>query len=177
MKNGKNQDFKEFCTLESRDIPCGLNDRVISKVRRDLEPEVKEVCIKLIMIQGVVGILTLFFCPQFQLSFTANHEIYHFFHRNFGTYGCMAVCGALFMGCGAVVASTLLRLSELDLILRSKYLLTFSLSGLAVLLFLGFGAEIYLELAAAWIAGGAIASIIAIDGTKAIRLAVLQFGN
>lgn len=69
----------------------------------------------------------------------------------------------------AVLAAFVLRFSEVDLILSSKYLLSFTLSGVAVIAFMVFGAEVYLGLAISWIVGGAIASILALDGGKTLR--------
>lgn len=164
-----NRELEEFCSYESAHVPDDLSRSVLSHVERDLDPHWPEVLAKLVLLQGFVGILTLFFCPQFDLSFTANDEAYHYFHRHFGLYGCMAVCGALFMGSGAILAAFVLRFSEVDLILSCKYLLSFALSGVAVIAFMVFGAEIYLGLAISWIVGGAIASILALDGGKTLR--------
>lgn len=169
MTKKLNNEFEEFCSYDSTDVPDHVSRAVLSHVERDLDPHWPAVFAKLVLLQGFVGMLTLFFCPQFDLSFTANDQVYHYLHRHFGLYGCMAVCGALFMGSGAVLAAFVLRFSEIDLILSSKYLSSFALSGLAVIAFMIFGAEVYLGLAVSWIVGGAIASIFAIDGGKAFR--------
>ena len=84
-------------------------------------------------------------------------------------YGCMAVCGGLFIGSGVLVSSLLLRMSELDLIFKSKYLLSLCLSGVSVTCFLFLGAEIYLNLALYWMTGACLSSVIILSGVRKLR--------
>lgn len=177
MTKKHDKDYDEFCSYDRSEVPDFLNTAVLKGVEKDLNPSWGRVVGKLVFLQGFVGLLTLLFCPQFELSLTAHTELYHYFHRHFGLYGCMAICGAIFMGSGAVAAAFILRFSELNLILRSKYLLSFALSGIAVVMFLIFGAETYLSLALSWIAGGSIATILAFDGGKVARSLLLRLNR
>ena len=103
-----NKDYEDFINSEGSMPPQELDTKIISFVRYDLSPDMKIVFSKLLGIQAFVGVLTLLFCPQFELSLTNNHDLYHYFHYTFGTYGCFAICGALFIGSGAIFASYLL---------------------------------------------------------------------
>ena len=169
MNKKYDSDFTEFCQGDGHNVTKSIDESVLNYIAEDLNPNWVVVTGKLMSIQATVGILTLLFCPQFELSLTANDEIYHFFHRHLGPYGCMAVCGAIFMGSGALLAGITLRLSELSLILKSKYLFGFSLSGLAVLMFLIAGADIYLSYASFWVLGGCLATVSNIAAGKYLR--------
>jgi hypothetical protein len=110
------------------------------------------------------------FCPQFELSLTNNEEVFHFFHRTFGLHGCMAVCGSLFLGSGALFSSYILNFSELEKIYSSKFLYYFAMSGVFISTFLIFGADIYIDLALAWVIGSVISGILVFSANQKIRV-------
>ena len=110
MKNNDtHEDFKDF-QGGGPDLPSqNIRDRINSRVHRLLDPPHGIVFSKLFMIQGIIGFLSMSFCPQFELSLTNRYELFHFFHRNFGAEICMAMCGGIFIGCGAFCAALLLK--------------------------------------------------------------------
>jgi hypothetical protein len=154
MNSRLQKDYQTFLNQTQDRVPTHLYQTIDDLVRRDLLPRHPLVFAKLLAIQAFIGTLTLFFCPQFSLSLTNRHDIFHFFHHNFGEWGCMVACGFLFVGSGALFASILLKKAETHLIVQSKYLYYLAISGIAVLGFLLLGAEVYLDLAMAWMVGG-----------------------
>ena len=158
-----NKDYEDFINSEGIMPPKELDAKIINFVKYDLNPDMKIVFSKLLGIQAFVGILTLLFCPQFELSLTNNHDLYHYFHYTFGTYGCFAICGALFIGSGAIFASYLLKKSEVKKIRSNKSLCYLVISLIAVSLFILFGAEIYLTAALAWLIGAILGGLLMVE--------------
>tara|TARA_Y100000590_G_scaffold470776_1_gene670455 strand:+ start:84937 stop:85467 length:531 start_codon:yes stop_codon:yes gene_type:complete len=152
-------DYNDFLSSEGNQPPTGISKKIVDFVHRDLNPEHKIVFLKLLVIQLFIGLLTLLFCPQFELSLTNNHKLYHYFHYAFGTYGCFAACGALFIGSGAVLASYILKRSEVRKIRTSRFLYFLSISMVAVSFFLLFGANIYFTAAGAWLIGAVLGGL------------------
>lgn len=151
-----NKDFQEFLVSDGHSPPKQLSDDILYFVHRDLNPSHRLVFIKLLLIQTVVGIVTMLFCPQFELSLTNNYDLFHFFHRQFGRTICMAICGGIFMGSGAVAAAFILKGPELRKISRTPLLYYFSISSIFLLGFLLLGANVYVEISAAWIVGACL---------------------
>ena len=158
-----NKDYEDFIGSEGVMPPKELDAKIISFVKYDLNPDMKIVFSKLLGVQAFVGVLTLLFCPQFELSLTNNHDLYHYFHYTFGTYGCFAICGALFIGSGAIFASYLLKKSEVQKIRSNKSLCYLAISLIAVTMFILFGAEIYLAAALAWIVGAILGGFLMVE--------------
>ncbi|MCP3931546.1 MAG: hypothetical protein GY705_20875 [Bacteroidetes bacterium] len=158
-----NKDYEDFINSDGIMPPQELDTKIINFVRYDLNPDMKIVFSKLLGIQAFVGVLTLLFCPQFELSLTNNHDLYHYFHYTFGTYGCFAICGALFIGSGAIFASYLLKKSEVKKIRSNKSLCYLAISLIAVSLFILFGAEIYLAAALAWLIGAILGGLLMVE--------------
>ena len=157
------KDYEDFVNSEGVKPPKELDSKIINYVRYDLNPDMKIVFFKLIGIQAFIGVLTLLFCPQFELSLTNNHDLYHYFHYTFGTYGCYSICGALFVGSGAIFASYLLRKSEVQKIRSNKSLCYLAISLIALSLFLLFGAEVYLTAALAWLVGAMLGGLLMVE--------------
>jgi uncharacterized membrane protein YjfL (UPF0719 family) len=170
MKNkNSNSDFQDFMSNSDTKAPQALSQNILLNVKNKLNPTKKNVFFKLLAIQAFIGFITMLFCPQFELSLTNNYDIFHYFHRTFGHYGCMAVCGSVFLGSGAIFASMILSKEELFVIKETKYLFNFAISGLAVGLFLILGAKVYLDLTLIWAGSGIVLSIIVFEISRAIK--------
>ena len=170
MKNkSSNSDFQSFITTTDAKTPKDLSDKILLSIKHQLNPAKKYVFFKLLSIQAFIGLITMLFCPQFELSLTNNYEAFHYFHRTFGHYGCMAVCGSIFLGSGAIFASYLLSREELLVIRDTKYLFNFAISGIAITLFLIFGAKVYLDLTLIWAASGIALSILIFEISRVIK--------
>jgi hypothetical protein len=153
------KDFKDF--LEESHSPSDqMNESILSFVQAELNPSHTQVFLKFGLIQGFVGLLTMLFCPQFQMSLTNNHKLFHYFHHNFGEVACMLFCSAIFIGTGAIFAATLLNKAEIRKIRSSRFLYYLSLTGISIMSFMVLGAKVYLTLTSYWAAGAIVSGVI-----------------
>lgn len=162
-------DFQDFMTSDGIKPPKELDELILNRMRRKLSPSISYVFSKLALIQGIVGLITLSLCPQFQVGFGADHSLISHMSEAFGPFGCMAICGAIFLGSGAIVSGALLSRPERNLIRKTKYLAYFLLSGVALVLFNLCGGELYFDIAVAWILGAIISSIIGLEASAQIK--------
>jgi uncharacterized protein YneF (UPF0154 family) len=153
VKHPDNKDFEEFSKASRPGPKAALSQAILERVRSDLEPSVSLVFTKLLLVQSIVGVMTMLFCPQFNLSLTNNYDLFHFFHRNFGQTICMAICGGIFVGSGAVIGSFLLRKTEMNQVAKRPLLYYFALASVFLSAFMLLGVDVYLEAALAWVAG------------------------
>ena len=154
-----NKDLKDFIQNNEMNPSSKLDDTVLSFVKDDLAYNKKTIFMKLVLIQSFIGILTLLFCPQFQLSLTNSHELFHYFHHTFGKNICMMICGSIFVGSGALFAGTVLNLRELRIINDSKLLFYVMISIFALFIFSIINTELYLTLSLFWLVGASLAGI------------------
>ncbi|MBK8204952.1 MAG: hypothetical protein IPK68_22505 [Bdellovibrionales bacterium] len=97
-----NKDFKEFMEATPVNPPREIQERVFALVRHDLNPNPWFIFSKLSFIHLVVGGITLSLCPQFGVRvFGEGLGVMRLF-LPFGTYGCIALCGAFFVGASFV---------------------------------------------------------------------------
>jgi hypothetical protein len=179
MINPKNEDDKDFLDfINSSDTtspPEHLNKKILNFIKHDLNPTHKIVFSKLLAIQAFIGTLTLIFCPQFNLSLTNNYELFHYFHHKFGENICMAICGSIFIGTGAMFATSLLKSSEINKIKESRFLYYTSISIFALSIFFLLGSEIYLILAAYWLLGSTAGGLIVFEASRFIRKDIFHY--
>ena len=154
-----NLDFNDFKHNDSNSPGKSLDLKIFNYVRSEIDPSVTVVFSKLIGVQALIGFITLTFCPQFSLSLTNNHELFHYLHYQFGKSICMAICGSIFIGTGAVVSAYLLKSSEIQKVRRSSLLYYFSITSIALAFFTLLGPNMYLKLAGFWFIGAFIAGI------------------
>ena len=172
-----NDDYEDFKRKEDFEVPQSLTTIVLSTVHSSLNPSHKIIYSKLFCIQLFMGIISMLFCPQFELSLTNNHDLFHFFHRTFGAKICMIICGAIFMGSGAIFSSSLLTFHELKKIYNSKYLYFTSLSGVFISLFSIYKTEVFLQMALLWIIGSILSAIFIFKLTYSLRLTLREVNS
>ncbi|EQC42963.1 hypothetical protein M899_0854 [Bacteriovorax sp. BSW11_IV] len=157
--NNNHKDFKNFLD-ESHKTPEHLDSKVMTLISNELQVSHSVVFSKILGVQGFIGILTMLFCPQFEMSLTNNYDLFHFFHRTFGHSVCMIICGSIFLGSGAFVAGLVLNSAERKHILNSKYLYALSLSAAALSGMYLVGAQFYLNSVIYWTIGALISQIV-----------------
>ncbi len=168
------KDYNEFKNSQGTTPPKELDQKILGAVHRELAPSHQRVFFKLVLVQAFIGTLTLLFCPQFDFSLTSNHEIFHYFHHTFGPVACMAVCGSLFIGSGAIFASYILTLSEINQIRKSRFLYYAAISGISLLLFILLGADIYLNIAIAWFIGATVTGMALMELNRLFRYGIIR---
>ena len=169
-KGNMEKDFFNFQTNDEFSPSEKLSKEILSFVGKDLCPTHKIVFFKLLSIHAFIGAVTLLFCPQFNLSFTNNHKLFHYFHHTFGSSICMLICGSIFLGSGAIFAVSILREVELKLIRANKYFYYLTLTSIALTTFLVFGAEIYLKMSFLWVIGAITSSLLVILSHQYYRI-------
>ena len=174
-KHKDNRDFLDFMNSEEINPPDELSNKILDYVKNDLNPSHKIVFGKLLGIQAFIGFFTLIFCPQFNLSLTNNYELFHYFHHNFGESICMAVCGSIFIGSGALLAAYILKASEIRKIKHSRFLYYFSITSIILTTFLLLGADVYLKFAMFWFIGAYTGGLVLFEINRVIRKAVFNY--
>lgn len=175
MIDPNNEDFLEFKNTKDASPPEDLSNKILNFVKADLDPSHKTVFSKLLVIQSFIGILTLTFCPQFSLSLTNSYDLFHYFHHKFGESICMAICGSIFMGSGALFAAYILKSNEIKKIRESKLLYYTSISIIALSCFLLLGTEVYLNLALYWLVGATIGGLSIFELSRLLRRNIFQY--
>lgn len=159
----KNIEFSDFKQSDSHSPDQSLNIKILNYVKKDIDPSITTVFSKLLGVQALIGFLTLTFCPQFSMSLTNSHELFHYFHYQFGESICMMICGSIFIGSGAIVSAYLLKTSEIQKIRRSSLLYYFSITSMALASFILIGPDLYLKLASFWFLGALIAGVLMLE--------------
>lgn len=165
------KDYNDFLH-ETKTTTSRLDKSVLEMVHRDLDPDHKIVFLKLTLIQGFIGFLTMLFCPQFNYSLTNNYDLFHFFHQTLGHSACIVICGCIFFGSGALFASYLLTQGEVNRIRSSRFLYYMGLSIVAVSCFMLFGAKIYLNLLFFWLIGAIGGGMVIFELSRILRFQV-----
>ena len=116
------KDFESFLKQEESFPPTSVNQSVLSQVRTDLIPPLKVVAAKLFGLHAVgAGIVSLF-CPQLGVGpIIGEHGIMHLF-MEYGPLACATLCGAIFLGLSAILATIFLSREELRLANRYRFL-------------------------------------------------------
>jgi hypothetical protein len=154
------EEFKNFLKADELLPSRKIDLSILSQIQSKIDPPFTTIFFKLSIIQAFIGLLTMLFCPQFELSLTANQQSYHYFHITFGYYGCMAICGVIFLGSAALFASLILSRDEVRKINSYSYLFFPSLCILTLLIFFVLGAKLFVESMLFWSLGGTLGSIL-----------------
>lgn len=164
------KEFLEFIEAESINPPMAVSEKIHKAVDKDLSPLIWNVFFKFGLIQTTVAFMTLLVCPQFELDLgLIKHNDTHL-RALLGEAGYMALCGAIFLSSGSVMASILLRVEELRAIKKTDYIYLFLASTLALMIFWQLGTPSVLASYAAWFAGAFGGSITGFEIIKRLRL-------
>lgn len=164
MKN----DFDEF--LKSFEIapPKNISEKILSKIRADLNPSSLTIFRKLSLIQFVTGLVTLLFCPQLGIGLTSGMGLMGVLMR-YGENLCMAGCGAVFLSGSAMASVILLRPEEIKA-LKKNVGLQFPILALATLgIFICLGAPVISMLGLSWFIGSVIGGILSFEVGQRLR--------
>ena len=149
--------------------PENIDQNIVQHIREEMDPSHKKILAKLFLVHLFVGTITLLFCPQFDFSLTGRYEVFHFFHHTFGYYGCLAICGALFIGSGALFASAILTWDELNSVRKSFFLHIMAITALFIGFFVVLDAEVYFEASLAWSLGAYLGGCLSFHISQGIR--------
>lgn len=161
-------EFEEFLSAEPVPPPPGLSETILSRVHQELSPPFWRLFPKLVAIHGIVGALTLLFCPQFGLGLASGMGLSAIYSR-WGAHACMAACGATFVSGSLLAASLLLRPEEVRAI-RGTWVLQLSLLTLLSMgVFLFAGAPVAAGPGVFWFFGSVLGGVGALELGWALR--------
>lgn len=146
------KEFQAFTSAAAIEPPKHITSGIIAKVRGDLNPSNRHVFSKMALIHFFVGTLMLLVCPQFGLALFDGLGLMAVFMR-FGETACAVVCGGVFLGASALVASLTLSPEEIRKIRRTEPLQLGGLALLSVGVFICLGASVVATLGLAWVLG------------------------
>ncbi len=149
-------EFNSFMEEESVTPPPRVKDLVHGQIFRDFNPPPWKISLKMVLVMLITLPLNLFLCPQFGLGFleaSGLRSVLMPYIMIFGLYGCMALCGAIFIGTTTLLASFVFRPEEVRAIKSQRLLQLSFLSLLALGSFVCFGADVFLSTGLVWLLG------------------------
>ena len=162
-------DYQDFINSVHSDVPEHLTRKILDYVKKDLNPNFRIVFFKLTLIQAIAGVITLLFCPQFSISITGSHSLFHIFHGALGIYGCMAVCGSIFVGAGAFSVPFILKIPELRKLHKYNIVYFSAIAFLSLLTFSIFGESMNFELVISWLLGAISGGLLIFELTQSLK--------
>jgi uncharacterized membrane protein YfcA len=162
------REFLEFANSDPLNPPAALTETIKITVSQDMRTAIWKIFCKLAGMQAACAILTLFFCPQFEIGFT-KHDSLAYLVQHSERFGFMIVCGMIFLGGGAVISPFFLNQAEMKAIKKSTFIYFPTAALLAVMLFYSLGANIYWTLSLPWFLGGTLGSVIGFELVKYFR--------
>jgi hypothetical protein len=156
------REYAEFLSTENSGVPADLSEVVTSRVRSDLHPSSLKVFGEISLIQFGAGLVSLLFCPQFDVSFTSGMGVMPYLMR-YGEGVCMLGCGAVFTAASLLASSLLLRPEEVRVLKSHRLLQLTLLATLSLGAFLCVGAEIMVTLGLAWILGAVVGGTASLE--------------
>ena len=156
-----NADYRAFVAGGDEYILPSSNDAVLCYIRSDLRRRHRQIFVKFLAVQAVMGLLTLLFCPQFDLSLISDVELLHYFHHRYGASICALLCGAIFTAPGAVYAAYMFTHDEVQTIKTAGSRSHLAIAALALLVFYVCGADVFSYTTLLWfVAAGMVATLL-----------------
>lgn len=171
IESNLHDDYRDFVAYEDRLPLEHTQSAILDYVKADLHPSPIVIFGKLLIVQVVMGLLTLLFCPQFGFSLPNGIEMFHYIHHNYGESVCMVICGAIFMAPGAVFASYILKTREVQKIRAAGSLYHIAIAAVAIFIL---GANIFSQPALFWLIGASMAAMTMFDVNLALRPHMLR---
>lgn len=156
-------DYRDFIDTVPSSPPQAVSEHIFQWVGRDLNPSAWKVFAKLSLIHLFVGVVSVSLCPQFGVRVFGDGLGLMKYFLHLGTYGCMAACGAFFVGMSLLITALVLRNEEVRKLKENQIL------GLAALILLSLGAflmadaEILIGFALAWVLGSFVGGVAALE--------------
>lgn len=161
------QTFREFLKVDEIVPPQHISEAILSRVHGELNPRFGVVLAKLFFLHALMALAITLICPQLGVGPIFDFYGLHDFFMRFGPLPCAALCGALFLGATALISVIVLRVEELRLANKYRFI---NISFLAAISFSGLmiaGGEADRLSYAFWMAGAVLAGWMILGvGTK-----------
>lgn len=144
-------------------IPSTLNEKILSTVKTELQPNMLHLLMKVFIIHLVTAVVTLAICPQFGLrTFNLDFNLMHSF-MFLGLPVCYLLCGAFFTASTIFSASLILKRDEIRALRFQKTTSTFLLILSSVSFFIIMKPELFIEFSIMWLIGAVIGSVLTLE--------------
>lgn len=161
--NKMNREFADFLSAPAVSPPPQLSEKILARVKRDLNPPRSQVFLKVFGIHSVVSLFSLSICAQFGIQSFALYDAMNVFMRFMGHAYCMALCGFLYLALSALALSFFLTPEEIRSIRKDFYVQLLVLAGVSLGVFVCLGAEILVVPMLLWIAGSLVGGFGALE--------------
>ena len=169
------QEFEDFLRPHDGHPSQKQSLEIRSLIHAKLHPSSWFVFLKLFLIHTVTSLVTLSFCSQFGVRlFGEGHGLTHYF-MYFGSYGCVALCGAFLMGTSFFVASLILKSEEIKTVYAGLPLYIGVLIILSLSLFMIVSSDILVGYALTWIGGAIVGSFVLFNVGTVFKKRIYSF--
>ena len=145
------KDFDDFITSDASELPKRLDQSTRALILNELNPSWSRISIKILFIHTLISIITLSVCQQFgvRLFFDGAGLMNAF--MNFGYVGCMAACGAFYIGSTYLLLPILLNIDEARKLKSQLWWQPGALAAISLAFLSSVGEALPLIAAAAWL--------------------------
>lgn len=153
-------------------IPKSLETKILSDIKKRLNPDLKMIFLKLFAIHLLTAIITLSICPQFGFqTFQSPINLMYTF-MEWGNHFCDFACGVFFTATSIFMALFLISRDELRVLRHHRFVAVSSIVLVSLGFFLIMNPELFFRLSLLWIIGATLGASLTLEiGTK------LQLGN
>ncbi len=163
-KNEKlSEEFKLFMLAGQVAQPKHLSFLIQEEVRRDLNPGISSVLMKVLTIHALVSLISLSLCSQFGFQVFPLFDLMNLFMKFAGSTSCMLFCGAIYLGLSSLALGLFLRPQDVEMIRRHRFLQLTFLSGVSLGIFLCLGTSVLFIPAVVWLAGAVIGGVTTLE--------------
>jgi len=153
-------DFKDFESMPEDSVPP-FQSRLRSSILKELDPSWMRIASKVLGVHVFASLITLSLCRQFGVRIFFDGPGLMESFMKLGYLGCMAACGALYVGATFLLIPLLLTYDESRKFQKHLYLQPLLVGGIS-LAFLGGVGEIFsLSVGAIWLASGWLSGSLA----------------
>ncbi len=173
------EEFIDFLSAPEVNPDPQVLNKILAYVREDLNPSRSRVFMKILGIHAVVSTFSLSLCSQFGIQTFPLYDAMNDFMKVMGHSYCLALCGFLYLAVSAVAFSFSLRLPEIQLIRKDKYVQLLMIIGVSLGVFLCFGEGVLTLPAVFWMGGAIFGGMGAFEVGWKIRMKVrnIVFAN
>lgn len=158
-----NRDFADFLSAPATPPPTELSEKILARVKRELNPPRTQVFLKVLGIHSVVSLFSLSICSQFGIQSFALYDAMNVFMKFMGHAYCMALCGFLYFAVSALALGFLLTPEEIKSIRKDFYAQFLVLSGVSLGVFVCLGAQVLMLPTVLWMAGTLVGGFGALE--------------
>lgn len=164
------QDYQDFINATDEQVPSEVNNNVLLKIHRLINPNAWLVFLKLLGIHVVTGFLSLSVCHQFGLNpFNTEKSLADWFMQVGGHHFCMLGCGITFVSVSILSAGYFLTTEETRALKANDLLQNLSLGLISLGIFAAFGAELAIGVAGLWLLGSLVGGLVAMAAVFKIK--------